>query len=110
MSRLLSALMPAHAAVSAAAESLHRAKTDSVPRHAKYIIIQRDDCEFPILFSKEMQHSEMVPAHAGKPVSAGFFQFISPELVLATGESVSLKLTARDQDASIIKRHLLSLA
>jgi hypothetical protein len=108
--RLISAIMPTHAAVLAMAESLHVSAHGPAPILAKYIIIQRDGREFPILFPKDLQHSEMVPAHAGTPVSAGFFQFVSPDVVLATGESITLRLSARDQDADIIKRHILSIA
>lgn len=108
MNCLLSALLPAHAALAAASASQIPAPSihcDLVL--AKYIIVERDGLEFPILFHRDLQHSEVLSPKAGKPVSAGFYQFIAADLILAGGESTTLKLRARLQDADIIKRHLL---
>jgi len=69
---------------------------------AKYIIIRRIDGEFPILFPAAMRHSHMVPQDA-IPVAAGFYQIIDTDTLLVSGESTSLNLKSRPQDAALIR-------
>jgi DNA-binding transcriptional regulator LsrR (DeoR family) len=106
---LLSAIMPAHAAIAAAVErpSAQSIYCDLVL--AKYIITERSGLEYALVFSRDLQHSEILTAHAGRAVAAGFVQFIAPDHVIASGESETLNLRSRPQDSAIIKRQLLSL-
>src|SRR5579864_1374193 len=48
---------------------------------AKYIVIEREGREFPLVFPRDLQHSDVLPPKAGTPVSAGFYQFISTDTI-----------------------------
>jgi hypothetical protein len=105
MNHLISALMPAHAAI---ASTIASQPIQAQPIDGKYIIIAHDGRELPILFSRELQHSTVMPKSA-RALSAGFYQFIAPDQVLVTGASETLKLSSRPQDAELIKTQLLFL-
>lgn len=122
MSRLLCSLMPAHAAVIAALEHSNQAPSlcasaslSEEPAFSaelilgKYIVINQGGREYAILFHRDLQHSEVISPKVGTPVAAGFYQFFPPSTVTVNGESTTLDLSSRPQDAAIIKRHLLFL-
>ncbi|MDE2099085.1 MAG: hypothetical protein KGL39_17660 [Patescibacteria group bacterium] len=69
---------------------------------AKYIVLERDGRELPILFPRGLQHSEMVPKN-GKVVSAGFYQIIDAQTLVVDGLSTSLNLASRPEDAALIR-------
>lgn len=79
-------------------------------KELKYIIV-RDEFskqEYPIVFPKDLIHKTVGRCHrVGDTVviSAGFCQ-LSDNGVVAYGESESLKVASRPQDAAIIKQSL----
>jgi len=78
------------------------------PHLAKYIIIDLAGDEYAICFPQALQHSEMLPAKA-RPVSAGFYQIIDADTLLAGGDSVSLNLSSRpEKDAALLRKLLTS--
>ena len=72
---------------------------------AKYIIIRKAKMEMPMVFSQFLLHSEV----AGKSqiTSAGFCEVTGAGKWRVGGQSTSLKLTARLEDAEILNTHLL---
>ena len=72
----------------------------------KYVIVNHNGCEVPIMFADVIEH---VMFKYNDPISAGKFRAeIEPEyldeIVITTyGESTSLKLKPRPEDADIIK-------
>ncbi len=72
---------------------------------AKYIIIQHEGQEYPILFPITLKHSDMLPA-GRTPVAAGFYQILDAETLHVGGMSTSLNLAPREKDASLIRNLL----
>jgi hypothetical protein len=76
--------------------------------NGKYIIFERNGLEYPVLFPNHfIQHNEVKAM--GDPVSAGFFNLFThidgySIGVTVNGESVSLKLKYRSEDAELIRR------
>lgn len=113
----LDALAPTHAlfcaaAASAAARTSARsapsapsATSDpSAPDWRKYIILDRDARELPILFPRTLQHDQACPAKAGRLVSAGCYLVINGNVILLGVGSASLNLKSRPQDAALIRQ------
>lgn len=73
---------------------------------SKYIIIERDGIEAPLVFSRFLQHEHMAQFTGGNVLSAGFCKLDSLGRWVTDGESVSLKLNVRPQDAQILNAHL----
>lgn len=74
------------------------------PKLAKYIILEISGSEFPFTFPMDIQHSHALPAIPGsRPVSAGMFMQFYDRTVQVGGESASLHLRSRPQDAALIK-------
>lgn len=71
---------------------------------SKYIIIQRSGIEVPVVFSEHLIHEEV--AGKSKVKSAGFCQLDAAGKWVVGGNSVSLKLNARPEDAEILNTHL----
>lgn len=71
----------------------------------KYIIVLSNGHEIPIIFCTLIEHRAAVPRGFCKPVSAGFLT-LSDCKVICYGESVSLNLKARVEDATIVQKHL----
>jgi hypothetical protein len=70
----------------------------------KYVIIEQSDCEVPVLFPDLVDHSTFSNLN---PISAGFVTLLTDQgFVYVHGESVSLKLKSRIEDADLIKRML----
>jgi hypothetical protein len=70
----------------------------------KYIVFERGGLEYPVLFPNHfVQHKEVQTCD--KLVSAGFFA-IDGEDVFVSGQSISLKLSSRKEDADLIKKQL----
>ena len=73
----------------------------------KYIVVRQGTLEMPILFSELQSHAEV--AHAFKPaevISAGFWGTNADDRFVCYGESVSLKLKAREVEDSRIMNQL----
>lgn len=71
---------------------------------AKYIIIEHKALEVPIVFSPILQHSEV--AGNKKVISAGFCRADEDGVYSVWGESISLKVKSRPEDAEIINKYL----
>jgi len=71
---------------------------------SKYIIIKCAGREVPIVFSPLLLHADV--AGRKKVQSAGFCELDAAGKWVAGGQSKSLKLTARPQDAAILNTHL----
>ena len=71
---------------------------------SKYIIVKHAGMEIPIVFSPLLLHTEV----AGKKQvrSAGFCKLDAAGKWIVGGQSVSLALNARRQDAEILNTHL----
>ncbi len=75
----------------------------------KYVIFESAEfgLEYPVLLPGEnhfINHKD-ITIWRNKPVSAGFFS-ISPDKISIWGESISLKLKSRPEDATIITNYL----
>jgi hypothetical protein len=75
----------------------------------KYIIVDQQGTELPVIFPHLINHSDM--RHAGKVVSAGFCQIFASDAdkkvsVAVGGKSDSLKINSRPEDKEIIERWL----
>lgn len=72
----------------------------------KYVVIEIDDIEYPIIFPELLQHGDVVDGLKSRypylnVVSGGF---IDKEYHTAYGESISLKVKSRpDEDTDLIK-------
>jgi hypothetical protein len=71
---------------------------------AKYVIVKKGSIEVPMVFSEMLLHAEMAAKH--KPVSAGFCELTENGRWRVAGQSTSLNLNARPQDADILNAHL----
>ena len=76
--------------------------------NTKYIIVERNGNEIPVLFSASINHCDM---RVGKVVSAGFCQVFTGTgakdvSVCCFGKSESLNIEARREDKEIIEREL----
>ena len=78
----------------------------------KYIIIERNGLEVPILFADFEDHNKIAEALGGvnKITGAGFCQFISGDnykaLVKCYGESFTLGIKSKPEDEILINRML----
>lgn len=84
----------------------------SVGEPAKFIIISIQGREQVVAFPFEIQHADMLDKiqrqHGDvKPISAGFF-LGDVETLWAGGESLSLEINSRPQDAELIRAFLTS--
>jgi hypothetical protein len=73
---------------------------------SKYIIVEREGMEVPLVFSRFLQHEDVALVIRDKVYSAGFCELDSTGNWIASGGSVSLKLDARQRDAKILNEHL----
>ena len=71
--------------------------------NGKYVIVGNEFIEYPILIGMTRQHKEVICPEGLKFVSAGYFTAF--EDVKTRGDSMTLRLSSREQDARIIKRH-----
>lgn len=71
---------------------------------SKYIIIKRAGMEVPIVFSEFLMHDDVAGKNHVR--SAGFCELDAAGKWIASGQSVSLNLSARPQDAEILNIHL----
>jgi hypothetical protein len=83
------------------------------PRAFKYVIIEDPTgMETAVMFSEHINHSDIQTPN--KPVSAGMCKIWSDKeeggtpVVSCYGETVTLKLRSRNEDAEVIKRMLES--
>ena len=77
-------------------------------KKSKYIIFEmRGGLEVPMVFSPLIQHREITVV-GGKPISAGFCSLDEHEPYYDSvyGESISLKLKSRKEDADILNKYL----
>ena len=73
---------------------------------SKYIIIEFDGVEVPLVFSRYLQHEHMAQLAGTNVLSAGFCKLDPAGRWVTDGESVSLKMNVRPQDAQILNAHL----
>jgi hypothetical protein len=73
---------------------------------SKYIIVDLNGTEVPLVFSSFLQHEDVAMGVQGKVNSAGFCELDTAGKWVACGGSVSLKLEARQQDTGILNEHL----
>lgn len=66
----------------------------------KYVIINSEGLETPILSMEWVSHAEL--AGANKPLGAGFAQVDMNGVWSAYGESISLKIKSRAEDSQIL--------
>lgn len=67
----------------------------------KYVIVEDWECELAILFNEIIKHDSV--ANGRKIISAGFCSIVN-DSVAVWGESTSLKLKFRPEDAEIIQK------
>jgi len=72
----------------------------------KYIIVNRQGLPSAILFAEHVNHSDAINQKDIAPISAGFCT-LKNGAVTVTGESNSLNLQSRPEDAAIIRLTLL---
>lgn len=68
----------------------------------KYIIIDIEGKEIPILFPKSIQHNKMAGNFLYPVVSVGFVQIEANRTLTAYGKSDSLRKSARPIDSDIL--------
>ena len=86
----------------------------------KYVILEKDGLELPIIFPDIIDHSTFAHIPRSKPISAGFLEVYGDDCelegaticekaikVYAHGMSVSLKLSNRPEDSDILARELM---
>jgi hypothetical protein len=73
---------------------------------SKYIIVELEGMEVPLVFSRFLQHEDVAGAIPNKVCSAGFCELSSVGIWITSGVSVSLNLDAREQDAKILNEHV----
>lgn len=76
----------------------------------KYIITEMDGMEVPLIFSQLLDHEIVAAAVKTKLRSAGFCELNPAGRWMAFGQSVSLALDARPQDAAILDAQTRSQA
>jgi hypothetical protein len=77
-----------------------------VPLKFKYVIIRAQDVETAIIVPGFAQHNWAINLQARNPISAGFAWRDQSGSVHVEGESTSLNLKSRPQDAEIIRETL----
>jgi hypothetical protein len=73
---------------------------------SKYIIIDLEGLEVPVIFSRFLQHGEVAAAMQNPVRSAGFCELDPTGKWMVGGESLSLNLEAGERDAKILNDHL----
>jgi hypothetical protein len=71
---------------------------------SKYIIIQRCGVDLPLVFSERLIHEEVAGRNRVK--SAGYCELDATGRWVVGGDSLSLKLCAKPEDAEILNAHL----
>jgi hypothetical protein len=74
-----------------------------IPGLVKYIILETDGKEHPLVFSTFIRHDEMAPASGGHLVAAGYAILTDGKAIVNGVGSGSLNLKSRPQDADIIQ-------
>ena len=82
--------------------------------HCKYIIIEKNALELPIVFSPCMSH-DYFSGLCVNIISAGFASFGTTKegraSVCAFGESTTLKIKSRpEEDTNLLRRHILGIS
>jgi hypothetical protein len=77
----------------------------------KYIVFKFLGCELPVVFDGTVFNHDNIKVVSDKygngvPISAGHVHIFSKEEVYVKGDSFSLNLKSRKEDAEIIKRML----
>lgn len=67
----------------------------------KYIVFDVNGIPTAMVFPSHVQHKD-VTINGAKPVSAGFAYIVNKDEVYTSGNSISLNLTSRKEDASLI--------
>jgi hypothetical protein len=73
---------------------------------SKYIIVEMEGMELPLIFSPFLTHEHVAMSVKDQIQSAGYCELDAAGKWVASGQSVSLKLNARPQDAEILNSQL----
>jgi len=68
----------------------------------KYIIVEINQMELPVIFSPLLAHEEVSVHRMQKVISAGYCELDSAGRWITNGQSISLKIKARPEDADIL--------
>lgn len=71
----------------------------------KYIIVDNGQWDAPVIFDEFTQHYAMAANIPGKVIAAGFVRF-TPNGLECYGNSVSLKISSREEDSALINKML----
>lgn len=69
---------------------------------SKYVIIEVDGMEVPLIFSRMLSHEVVATALLPSVHAAGYCELDAAGKWTTSGQSVSLKLDSRPQDAEIL--------
>lgn len=77
---------------------------------SKYIMVEMNGLEQPFVFSETMQHKDVAVAltrgELNRVVSAGFCHINGDGQYVCYGESISLEVSSREKDSSVMNRML----
>ena len=68
----------------------------------KYIIVEVDERELPLIFSSFLSHEDVLVTGMDGVKSAGYCELGPKGKWIASGQSVSLRLFSRPQDSEIL--------
>lgn len=68
----------------------------------KYIIVELDEMELPLIFSPFLSHGDISITRGNSVKSAGYCELDGAGKWITSGQSVSLQLNARPQDSDIL--------
>ena len=72
--------------------------------HMKYIVVDRDGTEVPVIFPQFLEHKEMAERIGGSVIAAGFVVVTSKKGVRCYGSSTTLMIGARVSDGDLINQ------
>ena len=73
---------------------------------SKYIIVKMEGMEVPLIFSSFLSHEAVAMTKQNEILSAGYCEMNTVGKWITSGQSVSLKLNSRPQDAEILNTQL----
>jgi hypothetical protein len=73
---------------------------------AKYLIIKKEEMEVAVIFSSFLSHDAVDMTGQTGVQSAGYCEMSPAGKWVVSGQSVSLKLNSRPQDAEILNKQL----
>jgi len=70
----------------------------------KYIMVEQNELDCPVLFPPWIEHDNMALKFRGKVLSAGFVAQNDLGEIYTHGKSTSLKVSSRPEDTEIIQK------